>query len=54
MHKQHLPLALATATAAALAHGAVEKYDALGADVKPDDVNGDGRADLLAGSYENS
>ncbi|WP_274560884.1 VCBS repeat-containing protein [Streptomyces spiramyceticus] len=30
-----------------------ETYDALGSDVKLDDVTGDGRADLLAGSYEN-
>lgn len=33
--------------------GEDEKNDALGADVKLDDVTGDGRADLLAGSYEN-
>ncbi|MFE1909623.1 FG-GAP and VCBS repeat-containing protein [Streptomyces anandii] len=31
-----------------------EKYDLFGADVKLDDFNGDGRADLLVGSYENS
>jgi len=30
-----------------------EKYDSLGLDVKLDDVTGDGKADLLAGSYEN-
>ncbi len=34
--------------------GSDEKNDALGADVKLDDVNGDGRADLLVGSYENA
>ncbi|MEV5340262.1 VCBS repeat-containing protein [Streptomyces sp. NPDC052676] len=33
--------------------GEDEKNDALGADVKLDDVTGDGRADLIAGSYEN-
>jgi hypothetical protein len=33
--------------------GEDEKYDMLGADVKLDDVTGDGKADLLAGSYEN-
>jgi hypothetical protein len=33
--------------------GADEKNDLFGADVKLDDVNGDGRADLLVGSYEN-
>ncbi|MEV5463265.1 VCBS repeat-containing protein [Streptomyces sp. NPDC002788] len=33
--------------------GSDEKGDMLGADVKLDDVTGDGRADLLAGSYEN-
>ncbi len=31
-----------------------ETDDALGADVKLDDVTGDGKADLLAGSYENA
>ncbi|MFF9772633.1 FG-GAP-like repeat-containing protein [Streptomyces sp. NPDC013978] len=31
-----------------------EAYDAFGAEVKLDDVNGDGKADLLAGSYENA
>ncbi|MER6977994.1 VCBS repeat-containing protein [Streptomyces carpinensis] len=31
-----------------------EKYDQLGLDVKLDDVTGDGRADLIAGSAENS
>ncbi|MFJ9704471.1 FG-GAP and VCBS repeat-containing protein [Streptomyces sp. NPDC101234] len=30
-----------------------EKNDLFGADVKLDDVNGDGRADLVVGSYEN-
>ncbi|WP_369234422.1 FG-GAP and VCBS repeat-containing protein [Streptomyces sp. R21] len=30
-----------------------EKNDALGADVKLDDLTGDGKADLVAGSYEN-
>ncbi|MDQ0951330.1 hypothetical protein QFZ24_005253 [Streptomyces phaeochromogenes] len=34
--------------------GSDEKNDALGADAKLDDVNGDGRADLLVGSYENA
>ncbi|MGX5188423.1 FG-GAP and VCBS repeat-containing protein [Streptomyces avermitilis] len=34
--------------------GSDEKGDLFGADVKLDDVNGDGRADLLVGSYENS
>ncbi|PNG18305.1 VCBS repeat-containing protein [Streptomyces cahuitamycinicus] len=34
--------------------GSDEKGDMLGADVKLDDVTGDGRADLLAGSYENT
>ncbi|MEV5436585.1 VCBS repeat-containing protein [Streptomyces sp. NPDC052682] len=34
--------------------GEDEKGDMLGADVKLDDVTGDGRADLLAGSYENT
>ncbi|MFI6335889.1 FG-GAP and VCBS repeat-containing protein [Streptomyces sp. NPDC050535] len=34
--------------------GADEKGDLFGADVKLDDVNGDGRADLIVGSYENS
>jgi hypothetical protein len=33
--------------------GEDETNDALGADVKLDDVTGDGRADLIAGSYEN-
>ncbi|MFF8231584.1 FG-GAP and VCBS repeat-containing protein [Streptomyces caelestis] len=33
--------------------GSDEKGDFLGTDVKLDDVTGDGRADLLAGSYEN-
>ncbi|MFG2382702.1 FG-GAP and VCBS repeat-containing protein [Streptomyces avermitilis] len=33
--------------------GSDEKGDLFGADVKLDDVNGDGRADLLVGSYEN-
>ncbi|WP_316739188.1 VCBS repeat-containing protein [Streptomyces sp. MK7] len=31
-----------------------EKYDELGLDVKLDDVNGDGKADLIASSAENS
>ncbi|OIJ69605.1 FG-GAP-like repeat-containing protein [Streptomyces mangrovisoli] len=30
-----------------------EKYDLFGADVKLDDVTGDGKADLIVGSYEN-
>ncbi|MGP4048326.1 integrin alpha [Streptomyces sp. 2A115] len=34
--------------------GTDEKYDRLGSDVKLDDVTGDGKADLLAASYENS
>ncbi|MFD7812432.1 VCBS repeat-containing protein [Streptomyces sp. NPDC059785] len=34
--------------------GSDETDDNLGAEVKLDDVNGDGRADLLAGSYENA
>ncbi|MEV6835885.1 FG-GAP and VCBS repeat-containing protein [Streptomyces sp. NPDC051133] len=34
--------------------GSSEKSDLFGADVKLDDVTGDGRADLLVGSYENS
>lgn len=34
--------------------GSDEKNDAFGADVKLDDVTGDGRADLLVGSYENA
>ncbi|MFH9012709.1 VCBS repeat-containing protein [Streptomyces sp. NPDC017943] len=34
--------------------GSDEKGDMLGADVKLDDVNGDGRADLLAGTFENA
>ncbi|MFH9988044.1 VCBS repeat-containing protein [Streptomyces luteogriseus] len=33
--------------------GSDEKGDFLGADVKLEDVTGDGRADVLAGSYEN-
>ncbi|MFD7241102.1 VCBS repeat-containing protein [Streptomyces massasporeus] len=33
--------------------GSDEKGDFLGTDVKLDDVTGDGRADVLAGSYEN-
>lgn len=33
--------------------GEDEKNDRLGLDVKLDDVTGDGRADLIAGSYEN-
>ncbi|MFF4980716.1 VCBS repeat-containing protein [Streptomyces sp. NPDC001046] len=34
--------------------GSDEKGDMLGLDVKLDDVTGDGRADLLAGSFENT
>lgn len=34
--------------------GSDEKDDLFGADVKLDDVTGDGRADLLVGSYENA
>ncbi|MEV0223092.1 VCBS repeat-containing protein [Streptomyces sp. NPDC050704] len=34
--------------------GTDETDDALGADVKLDDVTGDGKADLMAGSYENA
>ncbi|MFJ9815778.1 FG-GAP and VCBS repeat-containing protein [Streptomyces sp. NPDC101151] len=34
--------------------GSDEKSDLFGADVKLDDVTGDGRADLIVGSYENS
>jgi hypothetical protein len=34
--------------------GSDEKSDLFGADVKLDDVTGDGRADLLIGSYENA
>jgi FG-GAP repeat protein/VCBS repeat protein len=34
--------------------GSDEKNDLFGADVKLDDVTGDGKADLLIGSYENS
>ncbi|MFE0489455.1 FG-GAP-like repeat-containing protein [Streptomyces griseoaurantiacus] len=34
--------------------GGDEEYDSLGTDVKLDDVNGDGRADLIAGSWENA
>jgi hypothetical protein len=34
--------------------GSDEKYDELGLDVKLDDVNGDGRADLVASSWENA
>ncbi|AYN40284.1 hypothetical protein D9753_16695 [Streptomyces dangxiongensis] len=34
--------------------GGDEKSDLFGADVKLDDVTGDGRADLVIGSYENS
>ncbi|MEU6573296.1 FG-GAP and VCBS repeat-containing protein [Streptomyces sp. NPDC046805] len=34
--------------------GADEKSDLFGADVKLDDVTGDGKADLIVGSYENS
>jgi hypothetical protein len=34
--------------------GTSEKSDLFGADVKLDDVTGDGKADLVVGSYENS
>ncbi|MEU4039572.1 FG-GAP-like repeat-containing protein [Streptomyces collinus] len=34
--------------------GSDEKNDLFGADVKLDDVTGDGKADLIVGSYENS
>ncbi|MEU5532142.1 FG-GAP and VCBS repeat-containing protein [Streptomyces sp. NPDC020362] len=34
--------------------GSSEQSDLFGADVKLDDVNGDGKADLVVGSYENS
>ncbi|OIJ69609.1 FG-GAP and VCBS repeat-containing protein [Streptomyces mangrovisoli] len=34
--------------------GSDEKYDMFGVDVKLDDVNGDGKADLIVGSTENS
>ena len=34
--------------------GTSEKNDLFGADVKLDDVNGDGKADLVIGSYEDS
>lgn len=34
--------------------GTDEKSDLFGADVKLDDVTGDGKADLIVGSYENS
>lgn len=34
--------------------GSDEKGDLFGADVKLDDVTGDGRADLIVGSYENA
>ncbi|MET9406663.1 FG-GAP and VCBS repeat-containing protein [Streptomyces sp. NPDC002935] len=34
--------------------GTDEKSDLFGADIKLDDVNGDGKADLIVGSYENS
>ncbi|MFI9809593.1 FG-GAP and VCBS repeat-containing protein [Streptomyces sp. NPDC052301] len=34
--------------------GSSEKSDLFGADVKLDDVTGDGKADLVVGSYENS
>ena len=34
--------------------GSDEEYDSLGLDVKLDDVTGDGRADLIAGAWENA